>query len=340
MIIKQFQLAKIINPKLFQSFLIYGPNEGLVRDNIDKLYKSFSDNSECERLYITNKQIDEDPTVLQNEINSISMFSSKKFIILDSLKEKYSILIEDCLSGNYENIFLIVKLDNLNKSSKIRNIYETSKNHYALACYEDDIKVLSSILESFQKENNIIFDSGAKSFLLENLSNDRMVIKNELEKILLSLDQSDRKVDIEKLRFILHDSADSDFQQVNNLIMFGNTQKGSKSLDKLFNLGTAPVVVLKSFNNFIMRIRLTQVELSKGKQFDEAIKILRPPVFWKEKSDFKRHCLMWPPNVIENIINEVLSSEIKCMANNAIAKEQCEKILFGISSTARRLSRN
>ena len=89
-----------------------------------------------------------------------------------------------------------------------------------------------------------------------------------------------------------------------------------------------------------MRIRLTQVELSKGKQFDEAIKILRPPVFWKEKSDFKRHCLMWPANVIENIINEVLSTEIKCMTNNVIAKEQCEKILFGISSTAKRYSRN
>ena len=145
MIIKQFQLAKIINPKLFQSFLIYGPNEGLVRDNIDKLYKSFSDDSECERLYITNKQIDEDPTVLQNEMDSISMFSSKKFITLESLKEKHSNLIKDCLSRNYENIFLIVKLDNLNKSSKIRNIYETSKNHYALACYEDDIKVVNNI---------------------------------------------------------------------------------------------------------------------------------------------------------------------------------------------------
>ena len=83
-----------------------------------------------------------------------------------------------------------------------------------------------------------------------------------------------------------------------------------------------------------------QIELNKGKQFDEAIKVLRPPVFWKEKSDFKRHCLMWPANIIDNIINEVLSSEIKCMTNNIIAKEQCEKTLFGISSTAKRFSRN
>ena len=196
------------------------------------------------------------------------------------------------------------------------------------------------MLEKFQKEHSITFDSDVKSFLLNNLSNDRMVIKNELEKILLSLSKDDRKVDIEKLRYILHDSAHTDFQQINNSILFGNTEKGSKSLEKLFNLGTNPVAILKSFNNYIIRIRLAQVELSKGKQFDEAIRVLRPPVFWKDKSDFKRHCLMWPANVIDNIINEVLSSEIKCMTNNVIAKEQCEKTLFGISSTAKRFSRN
>ena len=340
MIIKDFQLAKTINTKLFQSYLIYGPNEGLVRETIDTLYSTFSYKSECEKIYITSKQLDEDHTFLKNEMSSISMFSPKKFIVIETLKDKHAVLIEDCLSENYENIFLVIKLDNLSKNSKIRKIYETSKKHYVLACYDDDIKSLSLLLEKFQKEHNIVFDSNAKSFLLNNLSNDRMVIKNELEKIILSQNDDKNKLDVDKLRIILDDNSNTDFQIINNSIMFGNIQKGSRSLEKLFNLGVAPIVILKSLNNYIMRIRLTQIELSKGIKFDEAIKILKPPVFWKEKSDFKRHCLMWPANIIDNIINEVLSSEIKCMTNNIIAKEQCEKTLFGISSTAKRFSRN
>ena len=340
MIIKDYQLINSINSELFQSFLIYGPNEGLIRENIDIVYKNFSKGADCEKININGKQLDESISILNDEISTISLFSEKKFIVLDFPKEKHVSIIENSLSLNFKNTCMVVKQDNLTKSSSIRKLYETSKNHFCLACYDDDIKVLSSLLEKFQKEHSITFDSDVKSFLLNNLSNDRMVIKNELEKILLSLSKDDRKVDIEKLRYILHDSAHTDFQQINNSILFGNSEKGSKSLEKLFNLGTNPVAILKSFNNYIMRIRLTQVELSKGKQFDEAIKILRPPVFWKEKSDFKRHCLMWPANVIENIINEVLSSEIKCMTNNIIAKEQCEKTLFGISSTAKRFSRN
>tara|TARA_B100000886_G_scaffold138451_1_gene93626 strand:- start:1265 stop:2287 length:1023 start_codon:yes stop_codon:yes gene_type:complete len=340
MIIKDFQLINSINSELFQSFLIYGPNEGLIRENIDIVYKNFTQRTDCEKININGKQLDESVSILKDEISTISLFNEKKFIVLDSPKEKHVSIIEDSLSLDFKNTCMVVKQDNLTKSSSIRKLYETSKNHFCLACYDDDIKAISSLLEKFQKMHNIIFDSDVKSFLLNNLSNDRMVIKNELEKILLSLSKNEKKVDIEKLRYILHDSAYTDFQQINKSILFGNIEKGSKSLEKLFNLGTNPVAILKSFNNYIMRIRLTQVELSKGKQFDEAIKVLKPPVFWKEKSDFRRHCLMWPANVIENIINEVLSSEIKCITNNVIAKEQCEKTLFEISSAARKYSRN
>ena len=340
MIIKDYQLINSINSELFQSFLIYGPNEGLIRENIDVVYKYFSKGTDCEKININSKQLDESISILNDEISTISLFSEKKFIVLDSPKEKHVSIIEDSLSLDFKNTCMVVKQGNLTKSSSIRKLYETSKDHFSFACYDDDIKALSLLLEKFQKEHNIKFDGDVKSFLLSNLSNDRMIIKNELEKILLSLSKDDQIVDIEKLRYILHDSAHTDLQQINNSILFGNIEKGSKSLEKLFNLGTNPIAILKSFNNYILRIRLTQVELSKGKQFDEAIKVLRPPVFWKEKSDFKRHCLMWPANVIENIIEEVLSSEIKCMTNNLIAKEQCEKTLFGISSTAKRYSRN
>ena len=340
MIIKDYQLINSISSETFQSFLVYGPNEGLIRENVDIIYKNFSKEKNCEKVNITGKQLDESATILNDELSTISLFSEKKFVVLISAKEKHASIIDEALSLDFKNTCMVVKQDNLTKSSSIRKLYETSKNHFSLACYDDDIKVLSTLLEKFQKEHGITFDSDVKSFLLNNLSNDRMVIKNELEKILLSLNKDDQKVDIDKLRYILHDSSHTDFQQINNSILFGKTEKGSKSLEKLFNLGTNPVAILKSFNNYIMRIRLTQVELSKGKQFDEAIKVLRPPVFWKEKSDFKRHCLMWPADMIENIINEVLSSEIKCMTNNVIAKEQCEKTLFRISSTARRYLRN
>tara|TARA_Y100000768_G_C23909391_1_gene649160 strand:+ start:74 stop:1093 length:1020 start_codon:yes stop_codon:yes gene_type:complete len=339
MIVKDFQLIEKINANLFQSFLIYGPNEGLTREIVENIYKQFSKESQCEKISILGKQIDEDNLILNNELRSISIFNPYKFIVLESIKEKHASIIEETLNENFSNVCMVIKSDNLTKSSKLRKIYESAKSHYIIACYEDDIKSISSIIEKFQRENNIKFDRDVKDYLLQNLNNDRSVIKNELEKILLK-SGNDKLITIEQIKLILHDGANTSFQKINNAIMSGKTDNSSKLLEKIFNEGASPVVILKSMNNYLNRIRLAQIELRKGKSFEEAIKILKPPIFWKEKSDFSNHCSIWPSQVIENKINEILNTEIECMKNNLISKELCEFALLKIANTGRNYSKN
>ena len=97
MIIKNYQLIKSINSDSFQSFLIYGPNEGLIRENIDIVFKNFSKDTDCEKINVNGKQLDESISFLNDEISTISLFGEKKFIILESLKEKHASIIEDAL---------------------------------------------------------------------------------------------------------------------------------------------------------------------------------------------------------------------------------------------------
>ena len=78
MIIKDYQLINSINSESFQSFLIYGPNEGLVRENINIIYKNFSKGIDCEKVSINSKQLDDNVSVLNDEIITISLFSEKK----------------------------------------------------------------------------------------------------------------------------------------------------------------------------------------------------------------------------------------------------------------------
>ena len=331
MIIKEFNLLGSIKKDEFQSFLIYGPNEGLVKEIIENIYKEFSDNETCEKINLHGKQLDEDVSVLNNEIGGISMFSSKKFIVLESIKDKHSELIESILDTKVNDVCVIIKSDNLNKTSKIRKMYESSKAHMSLACYNDDLKSISSVIEKFQKENQIYFDRDIKNYLLQNLSSDRSVIKTELEKIILSLGDVKDEIKIENIRSVLHDSAEISFQQINNSILFGKTEKSSKSVTKLMNEGTSPIAILKSFNNYLLRIRTAQLEMKKGKSFDEAIKSLKPPIFWKEKSDFQSHCKLWSGKVIERIITDVLKTEIDCMQDHTIAREKCELLLYQVA---------
>ena len=94
MIIKDYQLINSINSESFQSFLIYGPNEGLIRESIEIIYKNFSKGADCEKVIISGKQLDESVTILNDEISTISLFNEKKFVILESAREKHSSILE------------------------------------------------------------------------------------------------------------------------------------------------------------------------------------------------------------------------------------------------------
>ena len=79
MIIKEYQLNEVIKKGLYPSFLlVFGPNEGLVRDDILKISSSFKENLATDEVTINGKAIEENHSLIDEEVRSFSMFSEKK----------------------------------------------------------------------------------------------------------------------------------------------------------------------------------------------------------------------------------------------------------------------
>ena len=184
MIIKEFQLEKIIKEsKSFIGILIYGPNEGLVKDNLDKITENQYVKEGHEHIDIHGKELDADPLFLDQVVNSISMFHKNKIVIANSMKDKHLKIIEEIVEGAPQNIILVIRDGNLTKSSKIRNFFEKDKNCFALACYEDDSRSIIKNIDEFINKNKFQINRDIKNYLLQSLSNDRLISKGELEKI-------------------------------------------------------------------------------------------------------------------------------------------------------------
>ena len=113
--------------------------------------------------------------------------------------------------------------------------------------------------------------------------------------------------------------------------MFGNTKKSSKLINRLLLEGTSPISIIRSITNYLIRVKNTQVEMKKGNRFDDAIKILKPPVFWKEKDDFQKHCTKWSSNNVNQSLSNLVDTEINCKLNSKLAKFYCEKSLASIA---------
>ena len=340
MIIKEFEIEKIIKEKkrlIF--FLIYGPNEGLIRDHINRVTSSYINKQEYEIINFNCKELDTDPQKLNDIIKTVSMFYKNKLLIIEELKDKHIKIIEDIIGNPQGNDICIIKSNNLSKSSKIRKLFENDKSCFSLACYEDDNRSLMKSIDSFIQQNQINMDRETKNYLLQSLSNDRMISKNELEKILLFNNNSGEKIELDELKKLLNDTSSINLNKMNENVMYGNTLKSSKIIHKLLSEGSSPITLLRSLTNYTL-IQETKIEMKKGNSFDVAIKILKPPVFWKDKDSFQKHCLKWPIRNIEKVLSSLLEAEIFCKLNSKLAVTNCEKSILLIANNGKQYFKN
>ena len=129
MILKEHSIQGVFNNQNKNLvFLVYGPNEGLVRNIIQSLSSIFKNDESADEVALSAKNLEEEPNKIMDEIQTFSMFSTKKIIHVDAIKDKHSSIIEDIQKMEFENVLLILKSDNLTKSSKLRKLFDSSKN--------------------------------------------------------------------------------------------------------------------------------------------------------------------------------------------------------------------
>ena len=126
------------------------------------------------------------------------MFFKNKIVIADGIKDKHLSIIEEIVLKAPEQGVLIIREGSLSKSSKIRKFFEEHKNCLSLPCYEDDSRSIMKNIDEFTKKNKFELNRDIKNYLLQSLSNDRMISKRELEKIEIFYKNSNSKIKLRR----------------------------------------------------------------------------------------------------------------------------------------------
>ena len=337
MIIKENQLFSQFDriQNNYQPILLYGPNEGLIRENVNKIKKFFKPDS-LEEISFTGKHINEQPEVFNDEIQTISMFHDKKLIFIEQPIDRNVDVFENIFLNLPDKILIVVIASNLTKSSKVRKFFESSSQYLSCANYEDDLRVNSQQINDLEKNIQKVFDKDIKNYLNQNLSNDRMISKNEIDKIILLYSGSNKEPTLNEIKSIFNDNADLELSKISQIVFSGNPKKVSVLLNKALDAGIVPVTIIRTLINYVQRIETTQIALKKNRDFDIAIKGLRPPVFWKEKDLFKLHCMKWPINETISNFNLLVGAELSCKKDYYLANIHCEQVLTKIAAKGRK----
>ena len=177
MIIKTFELNKNYIEK-FKFFLLYGENEGLKEEIINKIKKI----QNGKEIKYEEAQILKSKSEFYNEIKNKSLFEEKRTFFLERCTEKISEILIEIFEDASDDLF-IINCGILEKKSKLRNYAERSSNVVVIPTYKDNSQSLINIARKFFSEKKISISTETLNLLVNRCMGDRRNLNKELDKI-------------------------------------------------------------------------------------------------------------------------------------------------------------
>ena len=311
MIIKSFELQKIKSSNS-SIILIYGNNEGLKEQIINDCFlKDFKGEilNYDEIDVLNNKE-----EFISNLLNR-SLFEDNKAIIISRATEKLIDTIIDIIEKNPPGIKIIIKTQNLEKKSKMRNLFEKEKNLICIPVYEDDTRILASIVQNFLKKNELKLSQEIINILIERSKGDRKNLNNELSK-LKNLAISKKKIDLYDIQKLSNLAENYSVFELSDNYLAKNSKKVSNMLNENNYTSDDCILILRTILNKSKRLLKIKSEIDKTKNIDEVLSTFKPPIFWKEKEIVKKQAQSWSTKEIKKIIYKINDLEVIVKKNS------------------------
>lgn len=274
------------NKPLPQIILIYGPEEAEVSVSKQKILHHLQ-KSEPEELEIINhpfSTIRENPIVLRDEMASLSLLNNKRVIIIsDTAASINKELIEVIkLSKGSTNVIFIA--GDLAKTSSIRKFFEEEVTLLAIACYKPDQIRLKKTVREYLDKAGFKYQSEAVDTIVEILPANEHIIKNELDK--LSLYLGDQKhLSYENIINVIGVNQEVSLDDLCKALTEKNINKIQKYLISLSNADVNYMLIVRVLANFLIKVIKVKTLMTEGKNIEQAIFSLKPPVFFKQKDN-------------------------------------------------------
>ena len=318
MLIKSYEITKkSLNSLNF--FLIYGENIGLKQD----IVKSVSElkekkNGKYKKFEFEEEEIIKNQENFFNLIFSGSLFDEKKAIFINRTTDKLFNLISEISKKDVEDILIFFKADQLEKKSKIRNLFEKDKNLVCVACYQDNNYDLIKIIKEEIMQTKIKLSTESINLLIERASGDRNNLRNEINK-LKSFALDKEIISYDQVKELTNMAGNYQNDYIVNICLNGDKKRLNKTLNENNFLLEDFFILLKTFSKKIHRLlRIKNLNRSE-KNIDQIFNQIRPTIFWKEKEDIKKQVKLWNEKKLDLTIKKINEIELNCKKNHEIA---------------------
>ena len=317
------------NPESYaRVILVYGPDAGLINERSTAMAKTYvSDiNDPFNVAVLSSEKILTDNASFYDEASAQSLMGGNRLIIIKNGTDSLSVIIKDYLVNPSPDTLVIIESDNLSPRSSLRKLIEGAKNAAAVPCYIDDERNLAQIIRDMCTHAGYNIQQDALIALSSSLIGDRVIARNEIEKLLLykgyHIDYSGfdgnpmrEKIGTISLDDVIACCGDVRDWSMDTLVYAvgdGNVHIVHDSIQSLFKDKIAPVALTRSMQSHFWKLLSVKNKIASGLSQADAIKTLNPPLFFKMANSFENQLSRWTIPAIESALDALNKCETMC----------------------------
>jgi len=323
-------------PKDLVAALIFGPDQGLVRERAETLIRSIVPDLKDPFLIadLDDGVLAADPARLFDEAAAIAMLGGRRVVRVRGAGNSLAKLFEEFLETPAGDALIVVEGGDLAKSAAMRRVFEAADNAAAIACYGDTARDLPDVVRSTLKAEGLSIAGEALEYAAARLGSDRGVTRRELEKLALYA-HGQEQVTLDDVRAVLGDEAEVRSEEALDAAGEGALKRLDVALERLWLAASSPVGIVRMAMAHFQRLALVRAEMDKGETADGGMRKLRPPVHFMRAASFKLQLANWDSQRLADALDLLLETEALCKTTGVTPETVTARALFNIAALAR-----
>ena len=320
--------------------LLHGEDTGLIRERAGALVRTVT--GSLDDPFQVAELAREDLARLPDEAASLPAIGWRRVVRVRDAGEAALEPVQMVLKGHAPAL-VVLEAPGLASRSRLRSLIEAAPDAVSITCYPEEGRALENTIRSVLQELGVGIDPDALEWLVAQLGADRASTRAELEKLALYVEVGNR-VDLAAAMECVGDVAGLSLDDAVFAATEGDVATTDRALELALGEGTTAVGVIRAALMHLQRLHRARLLADRGMTIGDAVKAVRPPVFFRRARAFAAALEIWSSDALVTGMVELSDAERACKRTDAPDLALCRRAILALarrsaSGRGRRLSR-
>ena len=324
------------DPRTCRIVLLYVDDAGLIRDRAEMLVRAVA--GSLNDPFLVAELSRDDMGSLADEAASLSLTGGRRVVRVRDATDAATDPVRLILKGRAPAL-VVLESPTIAARSRLRTTLEEAPDGAAIGCYPEEGRTLEVTIRGMLTESGVRVDPDALAWLTAQLGGDRASTRSELAKLALYVGPNGR-VDLDSAMACVGDLAGLSLDDALFAATTGDVTTADRALEVAMAEGAVPVQVLRAGLSHIQKLHRARLAMEEqGLTAADAVKTVRPPVFFRKAAAFTRSLMLWPLPALTAALAGLAEAERGCKRTGWPDDALCRNTVLALARRAAAVAR-